>query len=126
MPRAVFSEGVRAGVAVGACVVVLAILGLTPSLSWIPEVPLLAVALLLPVAAYGVTGFRAGLRSGSVVGGALAGAVAGAISGGVGGVSYVFFGKPAANIVVGLLLGAVGGAVLGAAGAVLGRRGSPA
>lgn len=39
----VFAEGVRAGLVLAACVVVLAILGLDPSMSWVPEVPLLAV-----------------------------------------------------------------------------------
>jgi hypothetical protein len=122
--RAVLIEGVRGGVALGACVIVLAVLGLTPSLAWLPELPLVTVALLLPVAAYGLIGHRARLRSGRLAGGALAGALAGAISGGVGGVAFVLFGKSALNVVAGVLLGVVGGVLVGAAGALLGRRAS--
>ncbi len=118
----VFVEGLRAGVALGACVVVLAIVGLTPSLSWIPEVPLVGGAIVLPVATYGLTGYRAGKRSGRVLAGTLAGSLAGAISGAVGGVAYVLFGKPALNILVGVLLGAVGGAIIGTVGGRLSRR----
>jgi hypothetical protein len=118
----VFTEGVRAGLALGLCVGVLAILGLAPSMSWIPEVPLLGVAILLPLAVYGLTGYRAGKRSGRTLAGAMAGSVAGAISGGVGGVAYVIFGKSVLNVAVGLLLGAVGGAIVGAAAARLSRR----
>jgi hypothetical protein len=120
--RTVISEGARVGVALAVCVVVLAILGLTPSLSWIPEVPLVGTAILLPVAAYGLTGFWQGRRSGRVVAGAVAGAVAGSISGAVGGLSYVLFGKSPVNVVVGLVLGAAVGAAVGAVGAWLGRR----
>ena len=60
----VISEGLRWGAVMSALAVVLAVLGLTPSLSWLPEVPLLAVAVLLPVAVYGLAGYRAGLDSG--------------------------------------------------------------
>ena len=109
------------GIVLGAGVAVLAVLGLTPALSWIPEVPLLGVAILLPVAACGLAGFRTGLGTGRVLAGALAGALAGSIGGALGGVSYVLFGKPVLNILVGLLLGAAGGAVVGAAGARLSR-----
>lgn len=117
-----FTEGVRAGVALAACVMVLAFLGLAPGMSWIPEVPLLGVALLLPLAGYGLTGYRTGKRSGRVLAGSIAGSVAGAISGVVGGVSYVIFGKSVLNVAVGLLLGAVGGAIVGAAAARLSQR----
>jgi hypothetical protein len=115
--RIALSEGARAGAALGICVVVLAVIGLTPSFSWVPELPLLGLAVFLPVFVYGLTGFRVGVRSQRVLGGLLGGAVAGAISGGIGGLTYVLFGKPLLNIVVGLLLGAVGGAVAGAIGA---------
>lgn len=118
----VFVEGARAGVALGACVFVLAFLGLTPSMSWIPEVPLIGAAILLPLAAFGLTGYRAGKRSGTTIAGALASGFAGSISGGVGGVSYVFFGKPALNIAAGVLLGAAGGVIVGAAAALASRR----
>ena len=119
MSQIAISEGTRAGAALAACVVVLAVVGLTPSLSWVPEVPLLAVATLLPLFVLGLTGVRVGLRSRRMLGGLLAGAVAGAISGAVGGITYVWFGKPLLNIAVGLALGTVGGAVLGALGAQL-------
>ena len=117
-----FTEGVRTGLALSACVVVLAILGLTPSMSWIPEVPLVGVAILLPLAGYGLTGYRVGKRSGRTLAGALAGSLAGVISGSVGGVAYVIFGKSVLNVAVGLLLGGVGGAIAGAAAARLSRR----
>jgi len=76
--RIVFVEGLRSGVALGACVVVLAIVGLAPSLSWIPEVPLVGGAIALPVATYWLAGYRAGKRSGRVLAGTLAGSLAGA------------------------------------------------
>ncbi|MDQ6675088.1 MAG: hypothetical protein M3069_30850 [Chloroflexota bacterium] len=107
-------EGVRAGVALGVCIVGLAILGLTPSFSWIPEVPLVAVAIVLPIATYALTGYRAGKRTRRIAAGALAGGVAGGISGAAGGLSYVAFGKPILNVAVGLVLGTVGGVVAGA------------
>ncbi len=88
------AEGVRGGIALSLAVILLAVLGLTPSLRWIPEVPLIVAAI----------------------------AVAGGISGAVGGIAYVLFGKPLLNVVVGLLLGAIGGGVIGAGGGVLGRR----
>ena len=125
MGRIVLAAGVPAGAALGVCIVVLAVIGLTPSLSWVPEQPLVGVAILLPLAVFGLTGFLAGQRTKRILGGLLAGAVAGIISGGVGGVSYVFFGKSLMNIAVGLLLGAVAGGAVGAVGAELGlvRRG---
>jgi hypothetical protein len=91
-----------------------------------PEVPLLAVAFLLPLGVYAFTGFRAGRRSARILDGLIAGAVAGVISGGIAGVSYVLFGKSVMNVAVGLLLGALGGAAVGAAGARLGMRGRAA
>lgn len=121
MNGTVWSEGLRSGVVLAGCAVVLAFLGLTPSLSWIPEVPLLGAAILIPIAVLGITGYRAGLRSGRVVAGALAGAIAGSLSGTVGGICYVVFGKSAINVLAGLLLGALGGAAFGAAGSVLSR-----
>jgi predicted Na+-dependent transporter len=107
-------DGVRAGVALGLCIVGLAILGLTPSFAWIPEVLLIAVAILLPIATYGLTGYRAGKRTGRSAAGAIAGGVAGGISGAAGGLSYVAFGKPILNVAVGLVVGTVGGAIVGA------------
>lgn len=115
----VFGEGLRSGVVLAGCVVVLAVLGLTPSLSWIPEVPLLGVAILIPVAVLGITGYRASFRSRRVVAGALAGAIAGSLGGTVGGICYVLFGKSAINVLAGLPLGILGGAAFGAAGSVL-------
>src|SRR6266550_7441499 len=106
-------EGVRGGIVLSIAVILLAILGLTPSLRWIPEVPLIAVAIAAPVAGYALTGYVAGRRSGRLAAGALAGAVAGGISGTVGGIAYVVFGKALLNIVVGLLLGVIAGGILG-------------
>jgi hypothetical protein len=101
-------------VALGVCVVGLAILGLTPSFAWIPEAPLIAVAILLPTATYALTGYRAGKRTGHIAAGAFAGGVAGAISGATGGLSYVAFGKPILNIAAGLFVGTFTGAIIGA------------
>jgi hypothetical protein len=114
-------EGIRAGAALAVCVAVLAFLGLNPSLAWIPEVPLLGAAVLVPLTVLGLAGYRAGKRSGYIIAGALASGMAGAIGGGVGGLAYVLFGKPVLNVAVGLLLGAVGGAIVGAVGASVSR-----
>jgi hypothetical protein len=102
--------------------ILFALVGLSPSLTWVPEVPLLAAAVLLPIAIFGIAGFRAAARTRVVAAGALAGSLAGAIGGFVGGVSYVFFGKSALNIAVGLVAGAVAGAAIGTVGALLSRR----
>jgi hypothetical protein len=120
-------DGLRSGAILGLCAVGLAVLGLTPALSWIPEVPLLGAAILLPVAILIWTGFRAAERSGRLVAGPMAGALAGAIGGWIGVIAYVIAGKPALNIAVGLLAGAFSGAVIGLAGAMLaGRLTAPA
>lgn len=100
-------------------VVLLAFVGLTPALSWVPEVPLLAVSVLIPLVGYAITGYRGGRRSGRVTSGAIASAVAGAVSGLAGGLAFVFYDKPLLNIPVGTALGCIAGAVWGAAGAVL-------
>ena len=118
----VLVEGLRGGIAMGVAAVLFAVVGLTPSLSWVPEVPLLAAGALVPIAILGVIGFRAGARTRALSAGALAGGFAGAIGGCVGGVSYVVFGKPLLNIAVGLAAGAGTGAVIGTAGAFLNRR----
>jgi hypothetical protein len=117
----VLSEGFRSGAILGACSVVLAVLGLAPALRWIPEVPLIGAAILVPVAILGWTGFRAASRSSRIVAGPLAGALTGAIGGGVGGLAYLGFGKPALNIPVGLLAGAIAGGAVGFMGALLSR-----
>jgi hypothetical protein len=115
-------EGARLGLLLAPAVVVLAVLGLTPSLAWIPEVPLLGAGGLVPLLAIAIAGFRAGSRSGRAVGGLEAGALVGAIGGLVGGLCYVAFGKPALNVPVGLLAGATAGAVVGLLAGLLGRR----
>ncbi|HEV2033955.1 MAG TPA: hypothetical protein VGU71_07125 [Candidatus Dormibacteraeota bacterium] len=105
-----------------AAAVVLAIVGLSPSLSWVPEVPLLAAAALLPIAIFSVAGYRAGERARQVLAGTSR-AVSPAPSAEVSGASpNVAFGKPVLNIAVGVLVGAVGGSAIGTAGALLGRR----
>jgi ABC-type uncharacterized transport system permease subunit len=103
-------------------VVLLAFIGLTPALSWVPEVPLLVVSVLIPLVGYAITGYRAGMISGRVTSGVIASAVAGAVSGFVGGLSFVAFDKPVLNIPVGIVLGGTAGAVWGAIGATLGAR----
>jgi hypothetical protein len=84
--------------------VVFAVLGLTPSLTWIPELPLLGAAAVIPVAVLGLAGYRAGWRSAS-------------LAGAIGGIAYFVYSKPIVNVAVGLLLGTVGGALIGVAGA---------
>jgi hypothetical protein len=116
MNRAVIGEGLRAGGVLAGCAVVLAVLGLAPLFSWIPEVLLVGTAILLPVAILWWVGARGASRSGDPGGGALAGSIAGAIGGCVGGLAYVAFGKPALNVMVGLVAGAIGGAVIGVLG----------
>jgi hypothetical protein len=101
--------------------VVFAILGLTPSLRWIPEIPLLLVAGLVPIAILAVAGYRAAGATGQILPGMLSGAVAGAIGGVVGGVAFVVYGKSPFNIPTGLITGLVGGTAWGALGAATAR-----
>ena len=122
LDRIVMAEGLRSGVLLSLCAVALAVLGLTPALSWIPEGPLLGAAILLAVAILIWTGLRAAERSGRLVAGPLTGALAGSIGGCVGGIAYLVAGKPALNIAAGLVTGALSGAVCGFAGAKLASR----
>ncbi len=119
--------GLRVGVVLSAAVVVLAVVGLTPSFSWIPEVPFLLVATLIPLLGFGFAGYRCASTSHRALDGTIAGAVAGLLSGAIGGLSYVAFGKPLLNVFVGPLIGAVGGALVGAVAALfaLRRMGTP-
>jgi hypothetical protein len=114
----VMVEGFRSGAILGACSVALALVGLAPAFAWLPEIPLVGAAILLPLAILGWTGFRAALRSGRVVAGPLASALTGAVAGGVAGLAYLLAGKPALNIGVGLLAGAIAGAAIGFVGAL--------
>jgi hypothetical protein len=116
--------GLRVGVVVAAAVLILAVVGLTSSFLWVPEVPLLLVAVLVPVLGYGFAGYRAASSSRRAADGLVAGAVAGTLSGAIGGLSYVAFGKPLLNALVGPLIGAVGGAVVGVVAALLTVRGT--
>ncbi|GAC1511337.1 MAG: hypothetical protein NVS1B3_14410 [Candidatus Dormibacteraceae bacterium] len=109
--------GVGAGAILAAFAILFAILGLTPSLAWIPELPLLAIAGAVPIVLLTVTGYRASQGSGMILMGAIAGATAGGIGGFAGGAAYVVYGKPALNVLVGTIAGAVAGVVLGAGGA---------
>jgi hypothetical protein len=117
--RTALVDGLLVGAALAICVVVLAILGLTPSLAWIPEVPLLAAGILIPLTAFALAGYRAGARSGRTAAGALAGGLTGAVAGTLGGLMYVAFGKPALNVAVGLVLGTAGGAMVGSIAALV-------
>ena len=119
MNQVVLREGVRGGAILSFCSVALAVLGLTPALRWIPEVPLLGTAIVLPVLLLVWSGWRAASRAGRLVAGALTAALAGALGGCVGGIAYVLAGKPALNIAVGLLGGALVGGALGFVGATL-------
>jgi hypothetical protein len=116
------TTGVRAGAGLAAFAILFAILGLSPSLSWIPEVLLLTVAGVVPIALLTVTGYRAWKSFGSIRTGAIAGATAGAIGGFAGGAAYVVFGKPVFNVVAGTIVGVAAGGVLGAVGAMVAAR----
>ena len=120
MTDVILREGLRWGGILSLCAVALAVLGLAPAFSWIPEVPLLAAAVLLPGALLMWAGFRAAARSRRLVVGPLTGALAGAIGGCVGGIAYLLAGKPALNVAVGLVAGALFGALLGFVGALWG------
>src|SRR6202171_4828908 len=95
------TAGVRAGAVLAAFAIVFAILGLTPSLSWIPEIPLLAIAGVVPIALLTVTGYRAWKSFRRTLMAAIAGATAGGIGGCAGGVAYVGYGKAGLHGVVG-------------------------
>jgi uncharacterized membrane protein YfcA len=112
--RAAAADGARIGSVLGAGVVILAVLGLSPAFSWIPEIPLVLAGILMPMVAYALAGSRAAARTRHWPSGLVAGAVAGAISGAIGGLSYALFGKSLLNIAVGLALGTLGGALIGA------------
>ena len=114
MTAAPVLTGLRVGVVLAAAVVVLAVVGLTPSFSWIPEVPFVLVATLIPLLGFGFAGYRSASASHRALDGMIAGAVAGLLSGTIGGLSYVAFGKPLLNVFVGSVIGAVGGALVGA------------
>jgi hypothetical protein len=115
--RTVLCDGIRAGVILSVCAIALALLGLTPALTWIPEVPLLGSAILVPIGLLGWTGWRAAARTGRLVAGPLTAALAGSIGGAAAGSAFVVAGKPALNIAVGILAGVLAGAALGMAGA---------
>lgn len=114
--------GLRVGVVLAAGAVVLAVVGLTPSFSWVPEAPFLLVATLVPLLGFAFAGYRSASVSHRTIDGLIAGAVAGLLSGAVGGLSYVAFGKPLLNMIVGPVIGAVGGSVVGAVAAVVALR----
>ncbi len=122
MYRRELAIGIAGGLLLALFAVVFAILGLTPSLSWIPEVPLLAAAVIIPAAILLVTGHRAYAMTLDVVAAMRAGSLAGGLGGLTGGVSYVVAGKSAVNVVAGLLAGVFGGGFLGWAGAMVARR----
>ena len=119
--RVILGDGLRSGALLSLSAIGLALLGLTPAFSWIPEVPLLGTAILVPVGILAWTGWRAASRSGRLTAGPLTGAVAGTIGGLVAGIAFVIAGKPALNIAVGLVSGALSGSAIGFAGALLGR-----
>ena len=102
--------------------VLLGFVGLTPELSWVPEVPLLAVSVLVPLVGYVVTGFRAERRFGRIRNAIFASAVAGVVSGLAGGLSFVLFGKSLLNLPIGVVLGCLAGAAWGAVGAIVSAR----
>jgi hypothetical protein len=122
MGAAPILTGLRVGVVLALGVVVLAVVGLTPSFSWVPEAPFLLVATLVPLLGFAFAGYRSASVSHRVLDGVIASAVAGLLSGAIGGLSYVAFGKPLLNMIVGPVIGAVGGAVVGSIAAFLALR----
>ena len=74
-------------------------------MTWIPEVPLLAAFVPVPVVIIGVAGYRAGKGEGRITSGAMAGVIAGTMGGCAGGLTYVAFGKPLLNVVLGVAAG---------------------
>jgi hypothetical protein len=118
----VLREGLIGALILSAGAVMFAVLGLSPGLQWIPELPLLTAGALFPIVVCGLIGFRAARATRGLRSGAFAGAIAGAVGGAAGGGAYMIFGKPALNVVVGVLMGLVGGAVLATLGAVAGLR----
>jgi hypothetical protein len=82
-------EGVRAGVLLGAFVIVVGVLGLGPASSWIPEAPLVMVTIAIPVLGLALVGFRGFRRAGQLRAGSLTGMLAGAITGVVGGLAFL-------------------------------------
>jgi hypothetical protein len=115
-------DGLRGGAILGVVAIALGVAGLSPSLSWIPEVLLLAAFVALPTGIVAAIGYRTGSRTKRVRAGVFAAAIAGAIGGCVGGLTYVAFGKPITNVLVGIVAGAVGGGIVGCAGALLSAR----
>ena len=111
--------GLRVGAVLAVGVVILAVVGLTPSFSWIPEIPLLLTATLIPVLGFGFAGYRTTLTTHRASDGMVAGAAAGMLSGVIGGLAYVAFGRPILNLIVGPLVGAIGGALVGAISGLL-------
>jgi hypothetical protein len=114
--------GVVAGAVLAAFAILFGVLGLTPSLSWIPEIPLLTIAGVVPIAVLTVAGYRAFRSSRTIVMGAIANATAGGIGGFPGGMTYVMFGKSALDVVAGTILGIAAGAALGGVGALVASR----
>lgn len=125
MKTTVLSEGLLGGAILSVVAIVLGVLGLSPTFSWIPEALLFAAFVLVPVGILGAIGGRAGMHSGRVMAGTLAGLIAGAIAGCVGGLTYVAFGKPVVNV-IDTIGGALGGGIAGTVGAVLDLRRQPA
>jgi hypothetical protein len=89
------------------------IVGLSPSLTRIPEAPLLAAGVVVEAGVLSLTGYRAGRCARLASAGALAAAIAGAAGGCAGGLTYMAFGKPAINVLVGVVAGALEGGILG-------------
>jgi hypothetical protein len=118
-------NGLLCGSVLAAFAVTFGILGLTPSLTWIPELPLLAIGAAVPVLILGYAGRQAVLHSGDRRTGFFAGAVAGAMGGLAGGVCYLAYGKPALNLVVGSVVGFIGGASIGGLAGLGTRRAKP-
>ncbi len=122
MGAVVINEGARMGIVLAVCAAILAYVGLDPGFAWVPEVPLVLGAAVVPTIAFAIAGARAGGLSRQWVAGGYAGGICGAIGGGAGGLAYVYFGKSILNVPIGLLIGVVLGAGVGAASAAVALR----
>src|SRR4030088_3411278 len=104
MRPALVRQGVVNGLLWGCGLAVFAVsfgvLGLTPSLTWIPELPLLVVGAVISMLLLAWAGRRTVRHSGERSSGFLAGALAGAVGGVGGGMCYVAYGKPVLNVAV--------------------------
>lgn len=114
-------EGATVGAPLAAAAVIFGVLGLTPSLHWIPDGPLLTFGVAVAAVGLGIAGYLGARRTAHFRGGALAGEIAGLIFGLALGITYIAFGKPVFNLIGGPAAGAAFGVIFGSIGASIER-----